>query len=975
MAEHVANNSEKFLTPEEADQFFNFANELLAIIGFDGEFKRINTAWSDLLGYPSEEILDHIVQKFIHIESQRSANWAFKRLTEGQPMKDFETRLVCKDGTIRWVQWSASSSLPEKLVWLTAHDITNRKQAEKDWLDISAALQNAVEGIARVDMYGRFTSVNNTFAEMLGYHPEDLLGAHWHVSVHPDDVPKLQWAHETMLSEGKAEIEARGIKRDGSLSHSQIVLVKALDEDANSIGHHCFMKDISLRKQAETSLQRTEARLANLLRHVPGVLYQFTTHGAGAVSFSYISESCKNILGYEPADFFGDPDLVFKCVHPEDAQPFRMVMQKSGIELTPFRFELRCFTKTKELRWIQLSSMPERLSAEELLWNGLLTDITELKAAEAKIKELNEDLAQRLQNLATVNHELETLTHKLEIAYDEAMEASKLKSEFVANISHEVRTPISAVIGMSELLMDSPLNRDQEQLAKIISESAQALLTIINDILDFSKMEAGRIELESIDFSLTTTIKACIEWLRSSAEERGLTLTTTIDPAIPKVLKGDPLRIRQVLLNLTTNAIKFTFKGSVKVIAQLLNIEDDVATIKCEVIDTGIGLAENSRKRLFQPFSQADGSTTRKYGGTGLGLSISKRLIEMMGGEIDVHSAPGAGSSFWFTISLPVSKTQEGAPDIELDTGIADLGRLRHIQTHPATLLAKKAASEGEEKSAQGKWNKVDESVRPILLAEDNPVLQDLTCKQLQRLGFKVDVVNNGGEAVEAVKNNSYSVVFMDCQMPEMDGFRATTAIRSLEEGTGKRAVIIALTASAMPADRDHCMECGMDDYLSKPVRLHQIVEIVEKWMPEINPKTSDFQKGSLNAMKDHSSTNNSVPENSNGCIDLAGLKAMYGEESMHEILSMFTEEAQSLLTQMQDGLAARQTGPIKSAAHQLKGVAASVLATDLSQICSHLESEANNAAWTDAQKSLVDLTDELSRVTIFVTHFLQSQS
>jgi PAS domain S-box-containing protein len=991
MVEHVTGDREMASTAEQFEMFFSLSNELLAIGNLEGTFLRINDCWEQLLGYSMDELVGKPVETVIHPNHIQATRRVMKRLLSGFDIHDYETLAIAKNGEEKWIGWSARPAVNDGLIFVVAHEITSRKLAERDWLDISAALENAVEGIARVDTYGRFTAVNQTFAEHLGYRPEDLLGAHWHIGVHPEDVPTLQGAHERMLNDGKAETEARGIKRDGNLSYSQFMLVKALDEKKEYIGHHCFMKDISARKQAEQSLQKTETRLASLLRHVPGVLYQMLTARDGSLSFSYISESVTKILGYEPSEFLGNAELVFDCVYPDDVGLLRELIIRGAMGILPFRHELRCYTKSGEIKWILLSSTPELQPSGDLLWNGLLTDITELKAAEDKIKELNEDLAQRLDVLASVNHELETLTHKLEIAYDQAMEASKLKSEFVANISHEVRTPISAVVGMSELLLDSQLDDEQHQFARIISESAQSLLIIINDILDFSKMEAGRIELEMIDFSLPKIMIGCANWLRSNAREKGLELNTVIDANMPPVVTGDPLRLRQVLLNLATNAIKFTETGSVTMKISMLERDDKVVLIKVEVIDTGIGLADSARKRLFEPFSQADGSTTRKYGGTGLGLSISKRLIEMMQGQIGVESTEGEGATFWFTVPLAISELEELAQEQEFRDTPTSINRLKKMFPL-ASKVAESMPGETERVTiaAAGFAKSIDHS-RTILLAEDNTVLQDLTTKQLEKLGFKVNVVPNGREAVEAIDAKNYALVFMDCQMPEMDGFEATQAIRAREAGTDHHTVIVALTASAMDADRERCLACGMDDYLSKPVRLKQIVEVVQKWLPELNKvqeiaETTAEQKNMPDIQppdihwktEQYRSTGDAtVPKNGSEmeALDLESLKSMYGEESLNEILTMFIDEANQLISQMQDSLSAKDGKQLAAASHQLKGVGSSVSAMKLSDLSAELERKAKNSEWVDAETTLVDLSKELSRVTNFANRQLQAQT
>ena len=947
------------------------SRELLTIADFTGHFRRLNPFWEKVLGYPLEELYAKPFLEFVHPDDRTATVAQMELLARGSDVIDFENRYIAKDGSERWFLWSAHASEEDGLIYAIAHDITDRKLTETELLNNSAALENAVEGIAKVDSYGRFTFVNARYAEHLGYKPEELLGAHWHISVHPDDVPELQRAYDKMLAQGKSEIEARGITRDGNLSHSQIVLVKAWDQKQRFVGHHCFMKDITARKQAEASLQKTELKLTNLLRHVPGILYQFVLHKDETFSFPYISESSRNILGYDPAEFQANSMLALSCLHEDDMEPLKAGLMKSARDLSPMRFELRCFTKSSDLKWVLLSSTPEKLAEGDILWNGLLTDITELKMAEAKIKQLNEDLAQRISVLAAVNQELEILTHKLEIAYDEALEASKLKSEFVANISHEVRTPISAVIGMSELLLDSQLSTEQRQFVNIVSDSAQSLLTIINDILDFSKMEAGRIELEIIDFNLISIVKGCADWLESAAKGKNLSLMTSIDPRLPPFVKGDPVRLRQVLLNLASNAIKFTGKGTVILTAEMMEQRGDVLRVRFEVSDTGIGLSEASKKRLFQPFSQADGSTTRKYGGTGLGLSISKRLVELMGGDIYVESEEGLGSKFWFTLPFQASQSR-GVADEYGDEPISNL-HLSDTGEQNAKHFADGTTNNNGEQKVAG-------SSRWVLLAEDNQVLQDLACRQLNKLGFNVKVVNNGQDALEAAAEREYSLIFMDCQMPEMDGFEATLEIRRSEATTGKHVLIVALTASAMPSDREKCLESGMDDYLSKPVRLQQLCEIMKKWSPILQDGADPGAKqlALLTNQFSEAPGPEEAMDEANHCeelIDLDSLKLFYGEDSVQEILTMFLDEAKELLGRINENLKTQNDKELVATAHQLKGVTAAVHTSAMNNYSLELERAARKCAWPDAQRLNDKLTEEFARVTKFVESSLNKPS
>jgi CheY-like chemotaxis protein len=338
-----------------------------------------------------------------------------------------------------------------------------------------------------------------------------------------------------------------------------------------------------------------------------------------------------------------------------------------------------------------------------------------------------------------------------------------------------------------------------------VQGSAHALLTILNDILDFSKVDGGHLELERVDYDPRSAVRDVVGLLAELARGKGLALLGTVDPTVPAAVRGDPGRFRQVLMNLIGNAIKFTGAGEVVASVRQTAEDADTLTLRVEVRDTGMGIAPEVQGKLFQAFSQGDSSTTRRFGGTGLGLAISRRLVELMGGQLGVDSEVGRGSTFWFTVRL--GKAQMPQP-----------------LASPAPLAPMPALMAGAAPGLRGR----------ILAAEDNAVNRKLITRLLEKAGFRVDVVDNGLQAVEAAARVAYDAVFMDCQMPEMDGFEATEAIRAAEAGTTRHVPIIALTASVMKADRERCLAAGMDDYLSKPINPGALSEILERWIPRL---------------------------------------------------------------------------------------------------------------------------------------------
>lgn len=986
----------------------------------EGKYTYVSKRLGEMLERPIEEIIGRTPYSFMSEEEARRIESVFSHLVKNRkPFKDMEHSSLLKDGSIIWQRVSGLPKFDRSGNFAgyrgTAADITEKKESEAAVKDSAERLEMAIAasglGIWDLDIETGRLTWDNSMLDIYGISKEEFTSAYevWEHALHPDDRYKAEAALQDTMHEFKPfDIQFRILRPDDTMRYIHALARTYFDNNGKPERIVGINQDVTERVKSENALREKEAKLSSLYELAPvAIILNRKSDG----KFMEANPELFRLTGYSEEEY---KELSYWDITPEKYAE----VEKKQLEELERRggygpFEKEYIRKDGTLVPILLQGVVIRTAdGEEMIWS-IVQDISDQKRHERELQE----------------------------AKEEAENANRAKSEFLANMSHEIRTPMNAVIGLSQLLLNTEMSRNQEDKLNKIHRSSKMLLGIINDILDFSKIESNKLKLELVDFDIRELVDQLSTLFYEAMAEKDLELFFHVSPDVPYMLKGDSLRIGQVLTNLLSNAVKFTHQGAVKLFVRRTRVTEEGVRIQFEVKDTGIGMNDEQLGRLFTPFTQADTSTTRKYGGSGLGLVISNRIVEAMGGELEVESKSEEGTVFSFELELLPSE-EESTPDyreilatrkvlvvddhkdariilkemlesyemqVELaEGGEEGIGKVRNAdavgtpfdfilmdwkmpelnglqasrkiqelaregvlkQVAPAilmvsaynfdeigidegdkidflpkpvtasslfnTLLRAAKGETGQSGTVSGRTAHIQAPVLSglrVLLVEDNELNQEVAYTLLSETESEVLVANNGVEAVSMVEENSFDMIFMDLQMPEMDGYEATRVIRR----THPELPIIALTAAALVEDRQKAKEAGLNDHLIKPIQTEELYRTMKKYAP------ADF-KGSnkkTRAKEGPKVTEDpKVPENIPGFDIAAGIDVSGGDPKFYfKMLFKYRGQLHELFSTLMQQTKDRVN--IKSAeitAHSLKGVAANMGAKPLQKAAAEAE-------------------------------------
>jgi PAS domain S-box-containing protein len=868
---------------------------MLLIEPMSGKIVAANQAAADYYGYPRERLESLSIDVINVLPPGELAAERLQSLDEKRCHFNFRHRLA--SGELREVEvyTTAIEMDGQPMLFSIVHDVTERKRVEMQLRQSEeryrATFDQAPIGIVHTAKEGRFLHCNARFAEIIGYSPQEVLDLTYRQVSLPEEMPSIRAFIARLEAGVSGSLEKRYIRKDGKLIWVRLTASAQYDDQGQFIHFITLVEDINDRKEAEAKLREVNDRLAMAVMAGGVGVWDWEI----ATDRAVWDEQMFRLYALSEERFSHTSESWLKALHPADRERTRAECQAAIRGEKDFDTEFRVVWPDGSVHNIRALALVERdIGGNAVRMIGTNWDITEQKRAAAELLESNRRLEEAIVRADTLARE--------------ADRANAAKSEFLATICHEMRTPLNGMMGMAGLLLDTGLTHEQRRFAEAARYCGESMLGLINDILDMSKIEAGVLELETEDFDLQTMLDEVSLTLAAPAQAKRLDFRIVVAAKTPTLLRGDARRLRQILVNLAGNAVKFTSRGRVIVSAAPLQSSDSDCLLRLSVADTGIGIPSAKIGMIFDKFTQADASTTRKFGGTGLGLAISKQLTELMGGEIGVSSEEGKGSEFWIAVRL-----------------------LRATQPAPASSDTEIPRPEAEPREPFAGRNAL------ILVAEDNPTSSQVVLGILKGLGLRADAVADGAEALAALARVPYGLVLMDIRMPVMDGLEATRQIRDpLSAVLDHQIPIVAMTANVMLSDRERCQAAGMNDFVAKPISKRALRDALRIWLPvaegatpivETPPPISSCASAEEAAVFDTVS----LLERKEDDRDLARI-----------VLEEFLDDAPRQIQSLKDRLESGDAPDSARLAHSIKGASASVGGEQLRKLALELEKTAD---------------------------------